>query len=58
MEFAKNSLGRSTGRRFNMAAIKRELDAKHNRPAFDEDRFEQRRRKRDRKPVTISFGHK
>lgn len=28
MTYAKNSLGRSTGRRFNMAAIKREMAKK------------------------------
>ena len=28
MEYAKDSLGRSTGRRFNMAGIKRALKAK------------------------------
>lgn len=28
MQSAKNSLGRGTGRRFNMAAVKRELEAR------------------------------
>jgi hypothetical protein len=51
-QFAKDSLGRSTGRRFNMAAIKRQLC--YGQPAvFDEAKFEAKRQKRDRKPVVL-----
>lgn len=35
MAYALNSLGRSTGRKFNMSAIKREMEAKDARVAKD-----------------------
>lgn len=55
MAYAKNSLGRSTGRKFNMAAIKRELVAK-NAKTFNAAAFEASRSKRDAQPKTINFG--
>jgi len=54
MSNALNSLGRSTGRQFNMAAIKREILAKQAK-TFDPAKFEAMRRKRDRKETTITF---
>lgn len=54
MTSAKNSLGRGTGRKFNMAAIKRELDAKRTK-TFDADKFEAMRSKRDAPPTTLTF---
>ena len=48
MTNAKNSLGRGTGRRFNMTAIKREMKAKQIVPAEPfEVRFERMRQKRE-----------
>ena len=55
MTYAKNSLGRSTGRQFNMAAIKRELAAKRS-ASFDAEAFEKARKLRDAQPKTINFG--
>jgi hypothetical protein len=57
MTYAKNSLGSSTGRRFNMSAIKRELDGKRDK-TFDAQAFEAHRQKRDARPKTINFGTK
>lgn len=57
MTYAKNSLGRSTGRKFNMSAIKRELSAKRT-GSFDAEAFEAKRQKRDAQPKTIHFGGK
>jgi hypothetical protein len=51
-QFAKDSLGRSTGRRFNMAAIKRHMLAQQAH-TFDEAAFEAARQKRDRKAVVL-----
>lgn len=50
-----NSLGRSTGRQFNMAAIKREILAKQSK-GFDAAKFEANRQKRDAQPNAINFG--
>ena len=54
MTIALNSLGRGTGRKFNMSAIKREI-AKKASSKFDAEKFEAMRQKRDRKPITIKF---
>ena len=54
MTQALNSLGRSTGGKFNMSAIKREI-AKKASSKFDAEKFEAMRQKRDRKPITIKF---
>ena len=60
MTYAKNSLGRSTGRKFNMAAIKRELALKsatqNPKVGWDEGAFEAMRQKRDAQPKNINFG--
>lgn len=57
---AKNSLGRSTGRQFNAAAMKREFIAKmaadDKRAANFDETFEAKRKNRDCKPITLSFG--
>lgn len=55
MTYAKNSLGRSTGRRFNMAAIKREIEGKLSSSKFNEEKFEAMRVKRDAQPKEIKF---
>lgn len=55
MTYAKNSLGRSTGRKFNMASMKREM-AKKLAKAFDEAAFEKARKLRDAQPQVINFG--
>lgn len=55
MTYAKNSLGRSTGRKFNMAEIKREM-AKKLAGSFDTEAFETSRKLRDAQPKTINFG--
>ena len=53
-EAAQPLKGRSTGRKFNMSAIKREI-AKKASSKFDAEKFEAMRQKRDRKPITIKF---
>lgn len=55
MTYAKNSLGRGTGRKFNITAIKREIAAKR-KPRFDAEKFEIMRQKRDAQVKTINFG--
>jgi len=56
MTYAKNSLGRSTGRKFNMAAVKREMAKRST--SFDSEAFEKARKLRDAQPKTINFGGK
>jgi len=60
MTSALNSLGRGTGRRFNMAAIKRELAARQEAIAKKERAREGRQAKERaaalENPVTLTFG--
>lgn len=55
MTYAKNILGHSTGRKFNMAAVKRDM-AKKLAKSFDDAAFEKSRKLRDAQPQVINFG--
>jgi hypothetical protein len=56
MASALNSLGRGTGRKFNMAAIKRELAAKREADIKKSQRLYAAHLESAKKPIVLTFG--